>query len=177
MNAVSLKDCPYIPWKNGGGVTQELFKKGDDPFLIRISVATVTSDGAFSLYPDHNRILYLLNGSLKLSSDSEELILPALTPYAFSGSANISSQLLEGELRDFNIFYRKDLKTHAQIVELKDMNLNLQKDQMLYVFQGEVDSEGIKYSETLFLEGAHIKIDQAAKGILIQANLSNCNKG
>jgi environmental stress-induced protein Ves len=177
MSPLSLINCPLIPWRNGAGVTQELFKYGGEPFLLRISIATVSSDDAFSLYPDHNRILFLLNGSLKLTSDSKQLLLPALTPYYFSGEENIHSQLLEGELRDFNIIFRKDLSASIEILVLENTRLILNKDQMLYVLEGVVEYEASTYSETLFFEDACIKIAQRVKVVLIQTNLSNCNKG
>ncbi|HEY3634719.1 MAG TPA: HutD family protein, partial [Caldimonas sp.] len=48
---VRTADVPAQPWKNGGGVTRELLAlpAGDD-WRVRVSVAEVASDGAFSTF-------------------------------------------------------------------------------------------------------------------------------
>ncbi|OJT17017.1 hypothetical protein BO221_47220 [Archangium sp. Cb G35] len=56
-----------MPWKNGGGVTRELWKLPHpfDParFLARVSIATVGASGPFSVFPGVDRTLMILEGA------------------------------------------------------------------------------------------------------------------
>ncbi len=55
-----------MPWKNGGGVTVEIaiHPQGAsvDDFDWRVSMATVASDGPFSVFPGIDRTLSVLEG-------------------------------------------------------------------------------------------------------------------
>jgi uncharacterized protein len=60
------QDYRRMPWKNGGGETAEIavFPEGAtlDDFDWRISMATVSADGPFSLFPGVDRTLSVLEG-------------------------------------------------------------------------------------------------------------------
>src|SRR5690606_25402118 len=55
-----------MPWKNGGGVTVEIAVHPQDAsvddFDWRVSMATVASDGSFSVFPGIDRTLSVLEG-------------------------------------------------------------------------------------------------------------------
>lgn len=54
-----------MPWKNGLGSTIELARDaGQDmqQFLWRISMADVSTNGPFSIFPDRQRLLSILEG-------------------------------------------------------------------------------------------------------------------
>ena len=101
-----------MPWKNGLGVTCELARQSidgsDSDFLWRVSVADVSEDGPFSPYPEHMRIISTLTGSgIRLDVDGK--ISPDIGQYdlfSFSGASAVSSTLLDGSIKDFNVIYK-----------------------------------------------------------------------
>jgi environmental stress-induced protein Ves len=76
------------PWPNGRGVTRQV-GAGDG---WRVSIADVTESGAFSTFPDTDRLITLLTGPpLALRTGGRELALEPLRPVAFDGGATTSS--------------------------------------------------------------------------------------
>jgi hypothetical protein len=167
LNFVQLTDCPFIAWKNNGGVTQELYKTGEDPFHVRISVAKVTSDGPFSIFPDHDRVLILLKGNLRLNISGVESELNPYEPLFFSGTEIISSKLVNEVVSDFNVITLKGLKPKVKIMTSFEYEIEIRKGQFLYVCEGEVRCENKKFSETLFFGEGFINPEKNFKGILI----------
>lgn len=104
----NANDFIEMPWKNGGGITTELYRLPDpsDPsqFLIRISQARVEQDGPFSLFPGIDRKLLILKGNgCKLTfHDRVETLLPGRI-LEFPGEAVITCSLINGPLIDFNV--------------------------------------------------------------------------
>ncbi len=168
MNITRLIDCPFIPWKNNGGVTQELYKKGNDPFSLRISVAKVSSSGPFSFFPEHYRDLILLKGQLKLTLSDRIEILHPLIPFSFSGNDPVEASLLTNEVQDFNVIYLKDLKTHIKILDFKEEIFEVQSGEFLFIFDGEVKFQGVNYSQTLFEGPGKVSCLKNVKGILVK---------
>ena len=162
MPCIPLSQCPLTPWKNGGGITQELIKWGEDPFDFRISVAQVSQDGPFSLYTEHDRALVLLRGSLQLFKAEESRVLEAFSPYFFSGDEVITSKLLKGEVRDFNVIYRKGIQIELAILTMENTQRILDDHTYIYVVSGQVKYNNTTYTETLFYEKGVLDIlDQA----------------
>lgn len=164
MVCIPLSQCPHTPWKNGGGITQELCKWGEDPFEFRISVARVSQDGPFSLYPEHDRALVLLEGSLKLFKARETLVLETHSPYFFSGDEVITSTLINGEVRDFNVIYKKGIQIELAVRTMENTQIILDDDTYIFVISGQVKYKEITYTETLFYESGVLQI-------LVQATL------
>jgi environmental stress-induced protein Ves len=76
------------PWLNGRGVTRQV-AAGEG---WRVSIADVTESGAFSTFPETDRLITLLAGPpLVLFTDGRELTLGPLRPVAFNGAAPTSS--------------------------------------------------------------------------------------
>lgn len=100
-----------MPWKNGLGSTIELARDaGQDmqQFLWRISMADVSTNGPFSIFPDRQRLLSILEGEgLRLNFVQRGLqqTVKGLDVCAFSGEDVIESVLLDGPVRDFNLIY------------------------------------------------------------------------
>jgi len=59
------------PWRNGGGITREIAARPPgatlEAFDWRISMAEVREPGPFSSFPDVDRVLTFLQGTLSLS--------------------------------------------------------------------------------------------------------------
>ena len=100
-----------MPWKNGGGVTTEIWVSppgsglAGAPFDWRVSIADVASDGPFSKFAGYDRHIMLLNGrGMRLETDENGVIDLALyRPAAFSGDWTIVGKLSDGPVRDFNL--------------------------------------------------------------------------
>ena len=66
MKLLRARNHRRMPWKNGGGVTTEIAvfpaNAGLEDFEWRLSMATVASDGPFSLFAGIDRTLAVLEG-------------------------------------------------------------------------------------------------------------------
>jgi uncharacterized protein len=112
---LSAKDFRSMPWKNGGGITRELYRLphpvDSERFLLRLSMAQVASDGPFSIFPGIDRTLLLLEGEgfrLTFPEQLEVVLDQPLVPLYFSGEDTIHCQLLEGPCQDFNVMIDRD---------------------------------------------------------------------
>ncbi|MDZ3833528.1 MAG: HutD family protein [Sphingopyxis sp.] len=100
------------PWRNGGGVTHDLRLypegAGDDDFLWRASIASITAPGPFSAWPGIDRTLAPLTGTLALSIDGATAMLhPGDPPQAFAGEAVASGHPVGGACTALNIMARR----------------------------------------------------------------------
>ena len=112
-------DYPRMPWKNGGGTTQEVACNpggSTAAFDWRLSIADVAQDGGFSAFAGYQRIITVLEGSgIELTVDGQaQAPLMPYQPYAFLGDAQVQCRLLEGPIRDFNLIY-KPQRYHARL--------------------------------------------------------------
>lgn len=119
-------------WKNGLGHTDQIaieppsadLKKGD--YLWRISSATIAQASPFSVFPDHDRALVILNGTgLKLvhtdEGFEEAVELPPLEPYEFPGDIQSRCELLDGPVRDLSVFFRKGMvSTSIEVIRIPE---------------------------------------------------------
>lgn len=112
LRLLRAHDYRRMAWKNGGGITTEIARsRGDtDAFDWRVSIAEIAQDGDFSIFPEVDRELMLLDGGgVELAIGCEEPI--ALTrryqKHAFPGEAPVSCRLLDGPTRDFNLMVRR----------------------------------------------------------------------
>lgn len=102
-----------MPWKNGLGVTTELYRianpKNDEDFFFRISVAYVQVTGPFSIFPEVDRHLTLLNGpGMTLTFPDQVIQLTDLrTVLSFPGEAAVDCALLSGPNTDFNVMVHR----------------------------------------------------------------------
>ncbi len=105
-------------WKNGLGYTDEIaiyppgsdLRRGD--FLWRISSAQIAQSSAFSVFPNHDRILIILEGqgirlTHTIEDDQDEVTLPPLSLYEFPGDISSRCDLISGPVVDLSIFIRK----------------------------------------------------------------------
>lgn len=107
-----------MPWKNGGGVTVEIaiHPQGAsvDDFDWRVSMATVASDGPFSVFPGIDRTLSVLEGDgilLDVEGDETKLTRES-APLAFAADARSSARLLGSAITDLNVMTRRGRLAH-----------------------------------------------------------------
>jgi hypothetical protein len=110
LTILRAADYPRMPWKNGGGSTEEITRDagtGLDEFGWRVSIADIAESGGFSTFAGYQRIITVLQGAgmtLQVDEQTTRPLLP-LDPFAFSGDSQVSCNLLDGEIRDFNLIY------------------------------------------------------------------------
>ena len=103
-----------MPWANGLGNTVEMLRFNDAKgnLLWRLSMATVTEDGPFSLFTDVERNLTVLTGEgFDLIEDHSGVKHRAtlLTPVAFSGDTPITAKNVKAPCKDFNVMTKAGL--------------------------------------------------------------------
>lgn len=103
-------DYPRMPWKNGGGSTEEIIRDGGaglDGFGWRLSIADIAESGGFSSFAGYQRIITVLEGDGMRMQVDGQLTRPLLPfdAFAFSGESQVDCMLLGGAIRDFNLIY------------------------------------------------------------------------
>lgn len=120
-----LDDVAPQPWKNGGGVTRELFTwPQPDAWALRLSVADIACDGPFSAFPGIDRWIAVLEGAgADLAAPFNQRITCDTTVYAFDGQYPVMCTLVDGPTRDLNLMVdrsrgeggmRELLNSHAE---------------------------------------------------------------
>jgi uncharacterized protein len=102
-----LTTCPAQPWKNGGGTTQELAvgRKGDT-LLWRLSMAQITANGPFSVFPGLTRIQTIVGGQgLYLSGTDQMISVAPLAPVVFDGAVPFECALMDGPCQALNLMF------------------------------------------------------------------------
>jgi uncharacterized protein len=99
------------PWANGRGTTTELYRReANGTLLLRLSMATVTEGGPFSLFPGIERNLTVLTGpGFTLTGDSLRLEAKPLTPVAFPGDLPVTASGVTAPSDDFNVMTARSL--------------------------------------------------------------------
>ncbi|MBL8575777.1 MAG: HutD family protein [Mesorhizobium sp.] len=119
MHILRKEQYTRMPWKNGGGETAEIavYPAGAsvEDFGWRISMATVASDGPFSLFPGIDRTLSVLEGEgmvLDIEGQEPVTLTPASAPLSFPADVPTSAQLLGGPITDLNVMTRRANVVH-----------------------------------------------------------------
>lgn len=106
------------PWNNGGGVTQDVWLwpevASQDSFDIRLSLASIDTDGPFSSFPGIDRTITLVGGAPFVLDfgDTGEHRMDLLQPFRFDSVQTPSSRLNEGAASAFNVMTRQGEWTH-----------------------------------------------------------------
>lgn len=94
-----------IQWKNGGGITRDLWVSES----FRISLADISQDGAFSLFENTTRHFAVVEGEgvfLEFGYDSHRLTAHT-PPFTFAGDNPPYCRLINGKTRDINMMIFK----------------------------------------------------------------------
>ena len=111
LNLVALAQVPPQPWRNGGGVTQELLAWPTAAnWRCRISVARIDSSGHFSAFPGVERWFTVLSGEgVVLRFGKRRTMLTAGSePLRFEGAVAPGCELLDGPTQDLNLMLKRD---------------------------------------------------------------------
>ena len=120
MKLLRASDHKRMPWKNGGGETVEIAVSPEGAGLAdfdwRVSMATVATDGPFSIFPGIDRTLSILDGegmTLFIKGRAPERLTQASEPLPFAADAPTSATLIEGTITDLNVMTRRGRFTHS----------------------------------------------------------------
>lgn len=109
-----------MPWKNGGGETQEIAcvpeGAGLDAFVWRASMARVERSGPFSRFAGIDRTLAVLEGEgleLEVEGMGAVVLRPGSQPFRFPADKETDCRLLGGPVTDLNIMTRRGAADHA----------------------------------------------------------------
>ncbi|MGQ3214066.1 MAG: HutD/Ves family protein [Shinella sp.] len=115
-------DHRRMPWKNGGGETVEVIVTPEDASLSefgwRVSMATVASDGPFSVFPGIDRTLAVLSGdgmALSIEGLGDKLLTPVCAPLGFPADAPTTARLTGGPITDLNVMTRRGVFRHTLV--------------------------------------------------------------
>ncbi|ACM28247.1 HutD family protein [Agrobacterium rhizogenes] len=120
MRILRASDYKRMPWKNGGGETVEIAVSpggaGLADFDWRVSMATVATDGPFSVFSGIDRTLSILEGAgmmLFIEGREPVLLTEGSDPLPFAADAPTSATLVDGEITDLNVMTRRGRLTHS----------------------------------------------------------------
>jgi environmental stress-induced protein Ves len=113
MRTQRFADHKAMPWANGLGTSYEILKRewpGNEqhPWLYRIAMAPVKTDGPFSSLPGVDRQLCVLKGAgfqLTIDGHIESALNGAVV--RFRGDSDTSAELIEGESWDLGLMVRR----------------------------------------------------------------------
>jgi environmental stress-induced protein Ves len=114
IDIVALDRVPSQPWRNGGGFTRELLAwPSADGWHVRISVAAITRDGAFSSFPGIERWFAVVEGQgvVLRFDDHRAVVGPEDDALRFDGATTPWAELQGGATRDLNLMSRRDAGT------------------------------------------------------------------
>ncbi|GLK85052.1 HutD/Ves family protein [Ancylobacter defluvii] len=120
LKVLTMSDYVVTPWKNGGGVTSDVFLFPDgatqENFDIRLSLAPIVTEGAFSSFPGIDRHITRLSATpLGLVFGGEIRELKRLEPLYFDSVLQPRSVLPEGPAQVLNVMTRRG-RWNAQVM-------------------------------------------------------------
>jgi environmental stress-induced protein Ves len=136
------------PWKNGGGSTTEItvFPPGAtfDDFDWRISLATITQSGPFSVFPGIDRTLTLVDGAgvvLDVGNERRVALSEREPVVAFPGETQITATVDDGMTTDFNVMTRRVQCNHQlERRVVRDFSTLERRSETTIVFLAEGES-------------------------------------
>lgn len=116
LHVVQRESVEPTPWRNGGGMTQELLAwPQPEGWQVRVSVARIDRDGPFSTFPGVRRWFTVLEGAgvaLTWPTRTRRL-LRGDEGVTFDGADAPECQLLGGATTDLNVMWDARLPVHG----------------------------------------------------------------
>jgi environmental stress-induced protein Ves len=164
-----------MPWRNGLGTTIELLKQDlpdGEGFAWRLSMADVTTNGAFSNFSGYQRTLLLLEGNgLTLDCDgANHRLEKPLQSARFGGDDQTFATLHDGPVKDFNIMVqRQHCSARVSSAQHPDESvLNVDGDILLiYAVDGELNLSSPEISAPVIPPGHLCVVRDPASGSLL----------
>jgi environmental stress-induced protein Ves len=124
-----------MPWQNGLGATAEIDRvsAAGEPYLWRLSQASIQTDAPFSVFPGYDRWLTVLRGDSIFLND---LKVAPLEPVRFSGDENTFCRLAGVPVQDVGLIFNRS-KVDAKMSVVEGF-VNLPQSCVHYIF--DVDS-------------------------------------
>ncbi|MFK3781686.1 HutD family protein [Agrobacterium sp. NPDC089420] len=120
MTLLRASGYKHMPWKNGGGETVEIAvfppEASVNDFDWRVSMATVASNGPFSIFPGIDRTLSILRGNgmaLAIAGGDPLLLTAQSLPLPFPADVPVDATLPAGPITDLNVMTRRSTFRHA----------------------------------------------------------------
>lgn len=153
-----------MAWKNGQGITHEIAREpaAGNSFLWQLSIAEVSADGEFSLFPGCDRTITLIQGAgmeLDLDEAPAKRIDRPFVPFDFSGDWHCRCRLIAGPIRDFNLMVdRGRMRAETRMLRIGDapMEADVAEGRLLvYCGEGSLSAGGFRAQagDTLNLGG------------------------
>jgi environmental stress-induced protein Ves len=111
MQVLRWEQHRRMPWRNGGGVTYEVASSPADADLAdfdwRISIADVEAGGPFSVFPEIDRTIILVEGEwMALTVDGRRRRFGLRDPFSFDGGSETLCEVPRRS-RDLNVMTRR----------------------------------------------------------------------
>ena len=168
MHLLDPRSLPPVPWKNGGGVTREI---AGDPGHWRLSLAEVTAEGPFSLFPGQMRILTVVHGSgMELHTDGRVLRAQLGAPLPFSGDLPVTGRLPDGPVRNLNLIFDPRRVTGSVSVHAGARPLAANPEEVaLYLLSGTASCQttAIAAGQVLLARGTPLKLGPDALALCV----------
>lgn len=120
---LTAADFRPMPWANGKGVTVELARAdGPEGMLWRLSRASVTENGPFSILPKIERNLTILTGpGFDLTGNGIALQARPFAPVAFPGDVPVTATGVIAPSDDFNVMTARGLpRPEVRVIATKE---------------------------------------------------------
>jgi environmental stress-induced protein Ves len=168
MRIIRAADHQVMPWKNGGGQTAEIAVFPADSALAdfgwRVSMATVASDGPFSVFEGIDRTLTVLEGAglgLTIDGQAAVTLTAQSAPLFFAADAATDSSLVDGTVTDLNVMTRRGRYTHSvrRFDVEREASLTISASTtLIFCASGglDVESQTLSRFDAIILENAQI---------------------
>ena len=165
---ISRDEYNAVPWENGRGMTSDilLLPQGAtrQDFDIRVSVAPITADSAFSLFSGIDRHITLFKGAgLKLDFPSNSLTLRPLCPSYFDNGEPPFARLIGGPVEVFNVLTRRGQWTARIEILRQNAKVVVGRNEIgiVFVAEGEWMADG---------DGDAQRLQNGGTGIITQSS-------
>ena len=144
ITIISPQHYKTIPWKNGQGETTELaINEGGtlDDFNWRLSIASVSENGAFSDFSGYSRHLVFIAGegiTLKHTHHKNgaqiDPLVNLLAMSSFDGGCKTNGELVSGPIKDFNIMTKNGVFSAVVNRYVDQQKVSLSKHVAYFVY-------------------------------------------
>lgn len=152
MKVLRASAYQRMPWKNGGGETFEIAISPPgstlDTLEWRVSMAVVAQDGPFSIFPNIDRTLCVIDGrGMELDFGAEggiRIVTRDTAPFRFPADLKVHARLRAETITDLNVMTRRGRYRHRvdRLTIDRQLTLSVGPEQsLLFCEAGDVSCE------------------------------------